>query len=294
MHEVAQRAAKRPLCPERDLYTLRIYWSATEFMAMAGYVDHRWTFGRSEIGLSKLGARKAFELGLVQSRWHKVSPSRSLASVGVGAMVLAGCSLMAPSSSVAPAQAPLQAYAPTPIAAGKVVQISTKTTGAYWSYCEDNCPGPTKKTLASVVAPAPAVAAQRAQKLNVAADVAFGFDSYQLTAKGRAELDRLVATIKDKSSSKAASIVVVGHSDRLGSDAYNRRLSERRAEAVKEYLAPIANAESITAQGLGRSDPVTGTACNSVRDIRKLRDCLQPDRRVDINFVAPGARAGSG
>ncbi len=121
-----------------------------------------------------------------------------------------------------------------------------------------------------------------------------GVGSYQLTAKGRAELDRLVATINASTGSKAASIVVVGHTDRLGSDAYNRRLSEQRAQTVKEYLGPIANAESITAQGLGRSDPVTGTACNSVRDIRKLRDCLQPDRRVDINFVAPGARAGSG
>jgi outer membrane protein OmpA-like peptidoglycan-associated protein len=290
MHELAQRAAKRALCPERDLYTLRIYWSATDFMAMAGYVDHRWAFGRSEIALSKQGARKAFELGLVQSRWRTVSPSRSLASAGMGAMVLAGCSLFAPAASVTPAPAALQAYAPTPIAAGKVTQISTKTTGAYWSYCADHCPGPTKKTLTSVAASAPAVAEQRMQKLNVAADVAFGFDSYQLTAKGRAELDRLVATINASSGSKAASIVVVGHTDRLGSDAYNRRLSEQRAQTVKEYLGPIANAESITAQGLGRSDPVTGAACNSVRGIRKLRDCLQPDRRVEINFVAPGPR----
>jgi OOP family OmpA-OmpF porin len=259
-------------------------------MAMAGYVDHRWAFGRSEIALSKQGARKAFELGLVQSRWRKVSPSRNLVSAGVGAMALAGCALLAPASPVGPTPTATQVYAPTPIAAGKVAQISTKTTGAYWSYCEDNCPGPTKKTLVSVAAPAPAVAEQRTQKLNVAADVAFGFDSYQLTAKGRAELDRLVATINEKSGSKAGSIVVVGHTDRLGSDAYNRRLSERRAQAVKEYLGPIANAESITAQGLGRSDPVTGTACNSVRDIRKLRDCLQPDRRVEINVVAPRAQ----
>jgi OOP family OmpA-OmpF porin len=294
MHELAQRAARRPLCPERDLDTLRIYWSATEFMAMAGYVDHRWTFGRSEIGLSKQGARKVFELGLAKTRLRKVSPSRSIASAGVGAMALAGCALLTPGSAVGPTPETTQAYAPTPIAAGKVVQISTKTTGAYWSYCEDNCPVPTKKTLASVAAPAPAVAEQRTQKLNVAADVAFGFDSYQLTAKGRAELDRLVATINEKSGSKAASIVVVGHTDRLGSDAYNRQLSERRAQAVKEYLSPIANAESITAQGLGRSDPVTGTTCNSVRDIRKLRDCLQPDRRVEINVVAPGGRGRDG
>jgi outer membrane protein OmpA-like peptidoglycan-associated protein len=47
----------------------------------------------------------------------------------------------------------------------------------------------------------------------VAADVAFGFDSDQLTAKQRAEVDRLVATINEKSGSKAASIVVVGHTD---------------------------------------------------------------------------------
>ena len=103
-----------------------------------------------------------------------------------------------------------------------------------------------------------------------------------------------MAMIDEKSGPKAASIVVVGHTNRLGSDAYNRRLSEQRAQAVKEYLAPIANAESITAQGLGRSDPVTGTACNSVRHIRKLRDCLQPDRRVEVSVVAPGARGRDG
>jgi OOP family OmpA-OmpF porin len=80
----------------------------------------------------------------------------------------------------------------------------------------------------------------------------------------------------------------------MGSNAYNRQLSERRAQAVKESLGPIATAESIVAQGLGRSDPVTGTACNSVRDIRKLRDCLQPDRRVEVNVVAPGARGRDG
>jgi OOP family OmpA-OmpF porin len=261
---------------------------------MVGYVDHRWAFGRSEIALSKQGARKAFELGLAKTRLRKVSPSRSIASAGVGAMALAGCALLAPVPPVAPAPAATQAYAPTPTAAGKVVQISTKTTGAYWSYCEDNCPGPTKKTLSTSTVSAPAVTEQRTQKLNVAADVAFGFDSYQLTAKGRAELDRLVATINASSGHKAASIVVVGHTDRLGSDAYNRQLSERRAQAVKEYLAPIANAESITAQGLGRSDPVTGTTCNSVRDIRKLRDCLQPDRRVEINVVEPSPRGRDG
>jgi len=259
-------------------------------MAMAGYVEFRWLFGRSEIGLSRAGVKKARELGLAGYVQKKEEAYRSPVAAGLGALALAGCSVLAPGASVAPAS--VEAYVPTPIATGKVAQISTKTSGAYWSYCQDDCPRPTQKTLAVSAAPtvvqAPAVAEQRVQKLQLAADVLFAFDSFQLTPKGRAELDRLAATLNGSSGSKTASIVVVGYADRLGSETYNRRLSEQRAQAVKEYLGPIANAKSILSQGLGRSDPVTGKTCDSVREIRKLRECLQPDRRVEITVSTEG------
>jgi len=126
--------------------------------------------------------------------------------------------------------------------------------------------------------------------LHLAADALTGFNSFQLTAKGRAELGRLAATLNGSSDPKRASIVVVGYADRLGSETYNQRISEQRVHAVKEYLGPIANAnaKSILSQGLGRSDPVTGKTYDSVREILKLRYCLQPDRRVEGTVATGG------
>ena len=290
VYELAQRAAKRPLCPKKDFYTLRIYSAACEWMVVAGYVEHRPALRRLEIRLTSAGERKAFEFGLISRRPSKAVPARTPVIAGVGALALAGCAALGPASSADPTSRSIEAYSPTPIAAAKVVQISAKTTGAYWSYCEGDCPRPTPKTLTTVAAPAPtpAVAEQRIQKLQLSADVLFAFDSFQLTDKGRAELDRLAAKLNGSSSSKTASTVVVGYTDRLGSDVYNRRLSERRAEAVKEYLGPLANAKSILSQGLGRADSVTGRSCDSIKESRKLRDCLQPDRRVEITVANEG------
>ena len=128
VHELAQRATRSRLCPERDVYTLRIYSAACEWMAMAGYVEFRWLFGRSEIGLSRAGVKKARELGLAGYVQKKEEAYRSPVAAGLGALALAGCSVLAPGASVAPAS--VETYAPTPIATGKVTQIATKTNGA--------------------------------------------------------------------------------------------------------------------------------------------------------------------
>ena len=78
---------------------------------------------------------------------------------------------------------------------------------------------------------------------------------------------------------------VHGYTDRLGSDSYNQRLSERRSQTVRDYLVSKGLPfDQVTAQGHGEADPVTGTTCGPGDVATKaLIDCLQPDRRVVID-----------
>jgi len=137
-------------------------------------------------------------------------------------------------------------------------------------------------------APAPAPApTPAAQKITLAADTLFDFDKAVLRPEGRAALDKLVNDIK---GIKLEVIIAVGHADRIGSDAYNQRLSERRANAVKEYLVSKGvEANRVYAEGKGEKQPKTGDACKKMgrehRSNTKLVQCLQPDRRVDIEVI---------
>jgi OOP family OmpA-OmpF porin len=82
------------------------------------------------------------------------------------------------------------------------------------------------------------------------------------------------------------SISVVGHTDRIGPNAYNQKLSDRRAESVRNYLAGKGiPADKIRTEGRGKSEPVTGDTCKKERG-NKLITCLQPDRRVDVSVNA--------
>ena len=85
-------------------------------------------------------------------------------------------------------------------------------------------------------------------------------------------------------------ILAVGHTDRIGSDAYNQKLSERRAAAVKTYLVSKGvEANRVYTEGKGKKQPVTGTSCKNLGKEsgknKKLVDCLQPDRRVEIEVI---------
>ena len=126
-----------------------------------------------------------------------------------------------------------------------------------------------------------------AQKVTLAADALFDFDRAELRSDGRAALDSLLG---DSREVKLEVILVVGHSDRIGSDAYNQRLSERRAQTVRDYLVGQGVAPSrIRAEGVGERQPTTATACQhmgreSGRN-QRLVQCLQPDRRVVIEVI---------
>ena len=140
--------------------------------------------------------------------------------------------------------------------------------------CEPKAAAP----AAPVAAPKPA-----GEKITVAADALFDFNKATLRPEGKAKLDELVGKAK---AIKLEVILVVGHTDRIGSDAYNQKLSEKRAAAVKEYLvAKGIEANRVYTEGKGEKQPVTGDKCKGNAKTKALIDCLQPDRRVDIEVI---------
>ncbi len=81
-------------------------------------------------------------------------------------------------------------------------------------------------------------------------------------------------------------ILAVGHTDRLGSNAYNQRLSERRAAAVKTYLVSKGvDANRVYTEGKGETQPVTGNKCDKVGGRAAQISCLQPARRVEVEVI---------
>ncbi|MGU0171886.1 OmpA family protein [Escherichia coli] len=79
----------------------------------------------------------------------------------------------------------------------------------------------------------------------------------------------------------------MGYTDRIGSDAYNQGLSERRAQSVVDYLISKGiPADKISARGMGESNPVTGNTCDNVKQRAGLIGCLAPDRRVRSKLKA--------
>ena len=144
---------------------------------------------------------------------------------------------------------------------------------------------PTPTPAPALSAPAPnAVALMPVpQKISLSSDALFSFDKFVLRPEGQAKLDDLVHQLD---GAVYDSVLVTGHTDRLGSNAYNQKLSDRRAQAVKDYLVTRnVPANVINAKGLGETQPVTKAGECTGRRSAKLISCLQPDRRVDVEVV---------
>jgi OmpA-OmpF porin, OOP family len=148
---------------------------------------------------------------------------------------------------------------------------------------------PPQKTVAVPVVPAPVVAAPPKPKIvrqnvSFSVDTMFAFDKAELRPKGKAMLDDFVK--RQLSGTQYHTITVTGHTDRIGSSAYNQELSDRRADAVRDYLlSRNVPADRITAVGKGEVQPATAAGeCKGPRGV-KLIACLQPDRRVHIEMT---------
>ena len=142
-----------------------------------------------------------------------------------------------------------------------------------------------KEVCEPKAAPTPAAAAPKpsGEKITVAADALFDFDKATLRPEGKAKLDELVSKA---GAIKLEVILVVGHTDRIGSDSYNQKLSERRAAAVKTYLVSKGiETNRVYTEGKGEKQPVTGDKCKGNAPTKALIQCLQPDRRADIEVI---------
>ena len=141
---------------------------------------------------------------------------------------------------------------------------------------------PTPAPVAEVApTPLPAVVACKPtlETITISAEKLFGFDKSKLKADGKTALDDAAAKIKGNPDVEL--VLVTGHTDRIGTDTYNQKLSERRANQVKDYLVSQGiDASRLQAVGKGESDPVE--ACTGVRG-KKLIECLAPNRRVVLS-----------
>jgi OOP family OmpA-OmpF porin len=117
-------------------------------------------------------------------------------------------------------------------------------------------------------------------------DMLFAFDGSKIesiTMDGRQRLDGFIDSANDWKTDGAGKLIMVsGFTDRLGSDAYNLGLSQRRAETVRRYLIDGGVRAEVRAQGYGRASP--GTECG-IRSWRALVACLANDRRVELRFL---------
>ena len=129
---------------------------------------------------------------------------------------------------------------------------------------------------------APVVAAPEmvSKTFSLNSDVTFAFGKANLKPQAQATLDSVYGEI---SQVKSAKVAVAGYTDRIGSDAFNVKLSQERADSVANYfVAKGVAADAISATGYGEANPVTGATCDQVKGRKALIACLAPDRRVEI------------
>jgi OOP family OmpA-OmpF porin len=155
-----------------------------------------------------------------------------------------------------------------------VVPVTTTTRTEETTVATTPAPAP-------VVAPPPPPPAPVMKKYTLSASELFGFNSAKL-GPNQPKLDEVAATMN--ANADIASVTIVGYTDRIGSTAYNQKLSEQRANSVKAYLQDKGVAASrLTAVGKGEADPVV--ECKDEKKRPALIKCLEPNRRVEIEPV---------
>ena len=138
-------------------------------------------------------------------------------------------------------------------------------------------PAPPPVAPAPAPAPAPKPEAKPkpvAEKITFAADVLFDFDKATIKPEGRSKLDDLASKVK---GINLEVVIAIGHTDSIGEDAYNQRLSVRRAESVKAYLVSRGiEPNRVYTEGKGEKQPIASN---------KTKDGRQKNRRVEIEVI---------
>ncbi len=140
------------------------------------------------------------------------------------------------------------------------------------SYVQDPCAPPAAAELK-----APTVIAKEERT------VYFDFNKAELTPESRAKLDALAEKLKAARDIQGADIA--GYADRIGSVSYNDALSKKRAAVVRDYLVSrkVVNANVVKTRWFGKKEPSANCPNNLSR--AELIQCLQPDRKVQVDIV---------
>ena len=150
--------------------------------------------------------------------------------------------------------------------------------GAVVAAAPEPAPAPAAEPAPAAAAPVVVPAPVAASKVTYAADAFFDFDKAVLKPEGKAKLDDLVVKVKDINLEV---IIAVGHTDSIGTDAYNQKLSVKRADAVKAYLVSKGIEKSrVYTEGKGEKQPVADNKTSAGR---------AKNRRVEVEVV--GTRA---
>jgi OOP family OmpA-OmpF porin len=166
--------------------------------------------------------------------------------------------------------------------------------GLTWAFGGPPAPPPvpvvtatrTQETTVTTTPPPPPVVvppppAPVMKKYTLSASELFAFNSAKL-GPNQPKLDEVATTMQ--ANSDIASVTIVGYTDRIGSTAYNQKLSEQRANSVKAYLeGKGVSGTRLTAVGKGEADPVV--ECKDEKKRPALIKCLEPNRRVEIEPV---------
>jgi OOP family OmpA-OmpF porin len=148
-------------------------------------------------------------------------------------------------------------------------------------------PPPEPKPAPPAPKPEPEKPKPVAEKVTFAADVLFDFDKAVVKPEGKSKLDDLSSKVR---GINLEVVIAIGHADSIGSDAYNQRLSVRRAESIKAYLVSKGiEPNRVYTEGKGEKQSITAGKCKSMgkehRSNKKMVECLQPDRRVEIEVI---------
>lgn len=165
----------------------------------------------------------------------------------------------------------------------------------YWTEADGiaGCDGELVPPVAKPTAPAIAAPSQVAMTppapvapkrcdftVTLASDQAFAFNQAVLTPAAKKQISNEIPS-KLSACSKVELVMVTGHTDRLGSQQYNQKLSGKRAEAVATYLKSEGISAQIDTLGAGKTQSIK--PCDDTLGRRKLTECLAPNRRVVID-----------
>ncbi|MEN3111104.1 OmpA family protein [Uliginosibacterium paludis] len=275
----------KPIAPSWDLQLGTTYshaWDGgNQYRQNTLGADALYMFSRSRFRPFLLAGAGA-QYDRIQRNGLKESGTSPYVNVGVGAQYLINDRL-----SVQADYRLMHAYV-QPRGYG-FSRANTKMATVALTYAFDKpAPAPAPQPVAAVEPPPVQVAppppppapAPRFERTTMSATELFDFDSARLKSS-QPKLDEIAAAIK--ANPDVGTVDIIGYTDRLGSEKYNLKLSQQRADAVKAYLAGLGvPPDRLNATGRGEADPVV--TCNE-RNRAALIRCLEPNRRVEVEDI---------